>query len=188
MKLYLMDISQLKAEDIANLSEQRQAKANKYIFERDRKLSLAVGVLLDRGLKEYGLRERDVVFAYGPCGKPYLKDYPAIHFNVSHSQDLAIAVFSKTDIGCDVELLRPYDKAIAQEAFTPKERELLDSAEDKDSAFTQLWVMKESYLKAIGTGLKTEMNLLNIDKTRWKITSQKYNNYYIAICEESKNE
>lgn len=41
-------------------------------------------LLLRYGLrKEYGINE-NVVLSEGSCGKPYLSNYPFVHFNLSH--------------------------------------------------------------------------------------------------------
>lgn len=43
-------------------------------------------------------------------------------------------------------------KSVENRVFTLDESKLLDSSEDENAAFFSLWTLKESWLKAIGTG------------------------------------
>ncbi len=66
--------------------------------------------LLAVGLRElYGMEMNTSVRAglsYGQHGKPYLRNHPEIHFNISHCEGLAVCVFSDTETGVDVERIR----------------------------------------------------------------------------------
>lgn len=137
------------------LSEERQKKIASLRFEKDQKLSLGAGMLLDLGLREYGVRERDVLMAKGPVGKPYLPEHPEIHFNLSHSGNVAMAVFSDREAGCDVEQIKKSVKRVADRFFCEPERQFLaeaDSEEEESRRFFQIWTLKESYLKVTGEG------------------------------------
>lgn len=178
------------------MSAQRRLRAERYLFEKDRLLCLAAGVLIDRGLQEYGLREADVQFACNGYGKPYLPAYPQIHFNVSHAGTMAVAVFSDREIGCDVEPLLALDAGIAA-CFAPEEQAALRRSGNPDRDFTRLWVCKESFLKALGVGLAQPLNTFcvrldgnsavlaqTISPKAWKLTEYQQDDYYIAVCEE----
>ena len=77
------DIEGLDLEHaFASVSPQRRDYALRYRFELDRRLSLAVYLLLCEGLKEeYGISELQE-FVFGHHGKPALKNHPEIHFNL----------------------------------------------------------------------------------------------------------
>ncbi len=196
-KLYTMDICLVGDSDASLLSPERRNKALRYIHSIDRKLSIAASLLIARGLVEYGVNERDVEYAYNEYGKPYFKSYPSIHFSISHSGTMAACAFSERAVGCDIEILRPYDDDVARACFTPFEREDIFSMDDRAYGFTRLWTAKESFLKALGTGLALPMQNFsirfiedeivleeNIDKRMWKITTEMVDNHIIAICEE----
>ena len=196
LKQYWIPANALSVAQIEALSAQRKAKAERYLFEKDRLLCLAAGVLIDRGLQEYGLREADVRFACTVHGKPYLPEYPQIHFSVSHAGTMAVAVFSGHEIGCDVEPLLAVDADIAA-CFTPEEQAALRRSDDPNRDFTRLWVCKESFLKALGTGLEQPMNTFcvrldthsavleqTISPKAWKLTEYQQGDYYFAVCEE----
>lgn len=196
MKLYELAVDELRAEDISALSEARRTYAAQHRFEKDRLLCLAAGVLLDRGLRQYGLCERSVRIAAGTYGKPYLPEYPQIHFSLSHSGERAFAAFSAHEIGCDIERIRPVRPAVAARGFTPEELAQLQHSDRPDVDFFRLWTCKESFLKAIGTGLQTPLSaftvrlhpegaelIQSLHPASWALTELSRPGYRLAVCE-----
>lgn len=92
-------------------------------------------------------------------GKPYLPDYPAFHFSLSHSGNLVVCAVSSVPIGVDLERERPVRPGIAARWFTPEEQNLLAS---DPSAFFDLWMAKEAVLKEIGCGLCGELKNVSV--------------------------
>ncbi len=164
-KIILVKTSDLKESDIASLSSARLEKASRYLQAKDRLLSLAAGIALDKGLQEYGLREKDATILTNEHGKPYLKDYPNIHFNLSHSGEIALAVFDGREVGCDIERKRPLKEEVMKRCFSKEEREYIEKAKDKDEAFTRIWVYKESFIKALGMGLAMSLSSFSVAPT-----------------------
>ncbi len=159
-KIYWITIQKVPEEaffrSAGMLSKQRRGKAEGFLYEKDRNLSLAAGILLDWGLSSYGLRERETEIACGEKGKPFLRDYPGIHFNLSHSRDMALAVFAEVETGCDIEEIQEADMALAEKFFSPGEYAYLAAqpkGRERDRAFCRIWTLKESFLKAVGAGL-----------------------------------
>ena len=193
-----MTVNALTEADVSDLSDARHAHAARYRFEKDRLLCLAAGVLLDRGLRRYGLCERTVSIAAGKHGKPYFPEYPEIHFSLSHSGTRALAVFSECEIGCDIERIRPVSPAVAARAFTPEERAQLRASDQPDIDFFRLWTCKESFLKALGTGLHTPPDAFTVrlhpdgaelvqtlHPARWTLTEHARPGYRLAVCEQA---
>ena len=116
-------------------------------------------------------------FVHGPAGKPALAHWPGLHFNVSHSADVAlIAVTRRGEVGVDVERLRPFanDLGMAERFFSPYETGVLRSLEGerRRAAFFHAWTRKEAYLKARGQGLsygleRVEVTLLPEEAARF---------------------
>lgn len=150
------------ADWASGLSEYRQEKIKKMRFLEDKLLSLGAGLLLDQGLKQWGLSERTAVLEYCGNGKPCLKDHPDKHFNLSHSGTLVMAAFSDHEIGCDVEKVKPGRLKVARRFFTESEQAYLDdpalSDKERDQLFARLWTLKESVLKATGEGVRMPLN------------------------------
>ncbi|MFN0218781.1 MAG: 4'-phosphopantetheinyl transferase family protein [Hyphomicrobium sp.] len=94
-------------------------------------------------------------------GKPMLGEPWAalgLHFNLSHSGDLAVFAFARrSEIGIDIEVLRdlPDAVALAKRFFSPAETAALSAlgAEDRQRAFFACWTRKEAFVKALGLGL-----------------------------------
>lgn len=168
--LYWMDTGELEDEISFSryykiMSLERQRKVESCLFMKDKRLSLGAGILMDKGLSAYGLCERETLVAYGESGKPYLPQYPHIHFNLSHSGSRALAVFASVETGCDIEQIQQADLALAERFFTRKEYAFIAGQagrERQDEAFFRLWTLKESFLKAVGAGLNLALNAFEI--------------------------
>ena len=104
-----------------------------------------------------GTPARKLRFEYGFNGKPSLAAHD-IHFNISHSADLALFAFAPDrDVGVDVENERPVRRLldVAQRFMSDEElSNLAATAPDRrDSAFLKSWVIREARLKAEGKGV-----------------------------------
>lgn len=142
------------------LSEKRQQKIKRFRYAQGKALSLGAGLLLDYGLRQYGIRERETALIYGENKKPYLRDYPEMFFNLSHSGSIAMAVFAGREVGCDVEQIGKPDFRVATRFFAEGEKKLLEKAgdEETDKLFYRLWVLKESFLKVTGEGIRMPLD------------------------------
>lgn len=139
--------------------EKRQ-RILRYRQEKDRLLALLAWSMAAAMLREAGAE--DLTLAYTAQGKPFLKHHPAIHFNLSHGGEMAVCAVSDRPVGADIEPLLPYDAEMAAFAFSPAERRWLAEQADASLAFTRLWVIKESYLKCLGSGLSYPLQELTL--------------------------
>lgn len=148
-----------------SLSAYRREKADKVKFPEDKKRSVAAGILLNQGLSAYGLRECDMVYGTNQNGKPFFREYPQIRFSLSHSGEYVMAAFSDVEIGCDIQQMKKTDLKIAQRFFTPEEYAYVTGREGsaaQEEVFYRIWVLKESFLKAVGTGMALSMTDFSI--------------------------
>jgi len=164
-KLYKLNTESLEDAEIfrrfyEELSQGRRHKIDSMRQQKGKLLALGAGVLIDQGLQEYGLREAEVGIAFGENEKPYFPDYPDIHFNVSHSEKMVLAVFADTEIGCDIEYIAPIKMKIAKRFFCPSEYEYIMQQEEEKriETFYRFWTLKESFMKATGLGMKLSMD------------------------------
>lgn len=147
------------------LSPARRNKTDNYHFTEDKRLSVGAGALLDKGLSYYGLKEADVKVSYNKNGKPFLTDFPEIHFNLSHSGTMVFAIFTDTEAGCDIEKIKPADLRVARRFFCDGEYRYVagqKSERGQQEAFFRLWTLKESFVKATGAGLLIPLNSFEI--------------------------
>jgi 4'-phosphopantetheinyl transferase len=157
--LWLVDLD--RAADTGALSADEQARAARFVFERDARRFRHARAALRRLLaRSTGTPAADLVFDAGAHGKPALRgiDLP---FNLSHAGPLGlIGIGSAHAIGVDIELLHRIDQAdaLAQRLYTPGERALLAALDGSayELAFLRCWTRKEACLKAVGCGLAVE--------------------------------
>ncbi|NLT40165.1 MAG: 4'-phosphopantetheinyl transferase superfamily protein [Clostridiales bacterium] len=110
---------------------------------------LTAYALLRRELKLYHGISRPVI-AYEKAGKPYLPEYPRLHFSISHSREYAVCAVSDTPVGTDGETVRALRDSLWRRVLTQSEYSWADG--DPGRLF-RLWTLKESYFKFTGTGL-----------------------------------
>lgn len=150
-------------------SSGRRRAADSFRFMKDRRLSVGASALLDAGLREFGLRERDMSYGRSEYGKPFFLNAPDIHFNISHSATKVAVAFSDREVGCDIEQVitaRLSDRSAVQEAakclemagrfFTSEEymaMKAMESPSERIRMFYRCWTLKESYMKATGLGM-----------------------------------
>ena len=152
-----MDVSGLDLNKIPGyVSKARIKKASKYFHEKDRSLSIGAEMLLN-----YVLSEIDI---YGPVfdtdkyGKPYLKNYSDVYFNLSHSQKYVACAVSDSPVGVDIEHVTDIDLNLAKQFFYGAEYEYILNNNDQMKAFFELWVLKESYMKMTGLGFRLALD------------------------------
>jgi 4'-phosphopantetheinyl transferase len=100
-------------------------------------------------------------------GKPYLSGESTLRFSVSHSDHrLVVALCESAEVGVDLQFQDQSTdiEAIARCFFTSREREILSrtSLREKRSMFFRIWVLKEAWLKAQGTGLRVPLSVAEV--------------------------
>ncbi|WP_018410077.1 4'-phosphopantetheinyl transferase family protein [Methyloversatilis thermotolerans] len=154
------------AQALALLSADERARAARFHFDADRHRFQSARILLRRLLSRHGGSQRapqDWRFVVGEWGRPRLtveQGGDRLHFNVSHARSAIACVLSGNPLcGVDVEDRVPDDFAsLADDFFAPAESAWLrgaDSVLTRAQRFLMLWTLKESWVKARGTGLAT---------------------------------
>ncbi|HEV7515505.1 MAG TPA: 4'-phosphopantetheinyl transferase superfamily protein [Thermoanaerobaculia bacterium] len=153
------------------LSADEHERARRFRFDVHRRRYIVGRGALRRLLGAYlGADPAGLRFGYGPRGKPELPDGRGLGFNLSNSEDLALAGFLRDrEIGVDVEYLKEMDdfESIATRFFSPSEVAALAQVprERKKEAFFNCWTRKEAYLKAVGEGLAAPLNSFDVTLT-----------------------
>ncbi|MDR2762994.1 MAG: 4'-phosphopantetheinyl transferase superfamily protein [Planctomycetaceae bacterium] len=178
--------------------EFRREEALRFRYRRDSLLSLSAYLLL-----EYGTNLSRPSFYCNEFGKPYLS--PQLEksntpfFNLSHTDGIAVCFIAKEEVGIDVEhLIEPKDSLIKYVCSDCEQRKLAQSSYPSE-LLTRYWVLKESYLKAIGRGLS--VHPCEIDFSEYETDSFCTNDGYcfriissilpkilIAVCQKTHNE
>lgn len=155
----------------ATLSPDELARANRFHFERHRLRYIAGRGLLREILSRYlGAEPATLNFVYGENGKPALSANTGAsnpHFNLSHSEDLALlAVSHAGPLGVDLEAVRSLEDAgeLVARFFSTGENEVFQAlpSAHQPHAFYNLWTRKEALLKATGAGIGRLLNRVEV--------------------------
>lgn len=148
------------------LSDEETAQAARFRFERDRDLYVVAHALVRTALSCYAeVPPWEWRFQTVGHGKPLIaaEHGSTLRFNLSHTRGMAVcAVTAAGEIGVDVEFLgrARSDLELAERYFAPAETATLVglSPETLHDRFLQFWTLKESYIKAVGTGLSMPLD------------------------------
>lgn len=141
------------------VSERRKMKVSRLKQNKDKRLSLGAGILLYYASLKYGFSLSEIT--YGENGKPYIPGSD-VNFSISHSENIAVLAVATFEVGCDIERILSPDLKIAKRFFTNEEYYDIISSDEKNVDFYRFWTLKESYLKATGSGLKTPLDSFRI--------------------------
>ena len=148
VKVYLLDVELVKKNKSAItdfIDKSRAEKAERYLDEKDRLLSLGGSYLIKRFVGDHYIDENK---------KPRSDK---AFFNVSHSgEKAAIAVSSDREIGLDIEKDLPVTKCLADYCLSDEELGYSDSGQP----FLKFFVAKESLAKADGKGIRKDIKLI----------------------------
>ena len=172
IKIYMVRADAFWQQDLflqgcRQLDCERLAKVNACRSVEDKARSLCCGLLLQDVLRRYeGTCERlEIRYSYGKYGKPYLKDYPALHIGLSHSGAFAVLAVSDEEVGIDVQMVRPLRDGVIRRTLSRteyKRYEQMPTPQEKQDWFFRCWCAKESYAKLTGKGLLGEFRAITL--------------------------
>ena len=153
--------------------------------------SAAHKLLADVLKKYYGIS--GFALEKGEQGKPYLPEYPEIHFNLSHCRGLVVCGISRNEIGVDAEFIRSYKPNVMKRIFSPEERDFVISSEDPDTDFFRIWTLKEALGKYLGKGIFFDLSRFSFspggefpkcENMEGKIFTQKilHEKWVVSVC------
>lgn len=164
IRILCADISGITEAEYQILYErasiQRRIRADRYRSKTDATRCLAADALL-----RFALGTGDYTEEKEPDGKPYLKEYPDFHYNLSHSGRWVVLAYGDSCLGVDVEEIRMDTdiSAISSRFYSPEERHyVLEEPALSRSRFFEVWTGKESYIKFLGTGLKIDLRSFSV--------------------------
>ena len=195
-RVYILDVNGLEDKGkfrdwYEKMPDFRKEKIDKMKPENSKRLSLGAGILFYEGLKELGIDPESVEIRLGENEKPYLVG-EGVFFNLSHSDNVAVAAFSDKEVGIDVEKIKTFNDGLIKYVFDESEicaiksnaekngntdlvrykicleddngKEEIDSnREIYNSLYTGLWTMKESVMKYNGKGISMNPKKIVID-------------------------
>ncbi|MBO4901920.1 MAG: 4'-phosphopantetheinyl transferase superfamily protein [Lachnospiraceae bacterium] len=175
--IYIASIDTCKADDLLPLvCEERREYALKYRMEADRIRSLACALLLQYAYTDAGGKVLKAIrLTHDDNGKPViLEDAPSPlpYFSISHTGSYVAVATGNTPVGIDIERIRTCNDSIIRRFFSGEEQAFINGEGKRqaglsrpaatDLAFTQIWTLKESFLKATGQGMKLGLDTFSV--------------------------
>jgi phosphopantetheinyl transferase len=177
------EVNILSSESVFDLPENLVLVYCKNVSTNSNKQVLDKNLLLSKTLKTASvsleLFYEELTVERELTGKPKMKNLQgdSIGLSITHSDELFICGLNrKGEIGIDTEKV---DRII-----NPRLLNRILHNEEQLSHFKsviQLWTLKEAVLKLIGTGLRTNMNKLQIKPKSDFIFEVNHNNYELTI-------
>ena len=148
------------------LDESERARADRFRVATSRNQNIVGRGMARRLLSRDLIDPRAIRFDVEPHGKPFVVEPSDAKrpFNIAHTDGLVLCSVGSSGhqlIGVDVERLgRRTDPELANRYFSKPEIEFLDQFREprqRHDVFLRIWTLKESFIKAIGTGLQTPL-------------------------------
>ncbi|WP_234737003.1 4'-phosphopantetheinyl transferase family protein [Tellurirhabdus bombi] len=138
------------------LRDEEIARAQRYHQDADRqRFVISRGVLRVLLGMHTGQPHKEIQLVVGANQKPMLRDFPAVHYSVSHSGDWILMALAKHSVGVDIEKINPsfVFQEVVTHSFGLEEQQAIEASADPAGAFYQLWTRKEALVKATGKGI-----------------------------------
>jgi 4'-phosphopantetheinyl transferase len=109
----------------------------------------------------------EIVASSSGAPEVFIRGHPApLVISLSHSGDAGFCAVGPhgTQLGCDVETVAPRSPAFLADYFTDDEQSLVEQAPsaERDLLITLLWSAKESVLKALRCGLRSDTRSVTV--------------------------
>lgn len=161
------NISISERASLGLLSTEEKQRHEGFQFDIHRYEYLIAHVLLRMTLSRYAaIAPQNWEFRTNEYGKPFIAEgmvVPPLYFSLSHTSGMVACAVARVErVGVDVESIsrRTAWSDVSKHFFAPAEVEYLSQLpeEQRRKAFFEVWTLKESFLKAIGSGLSTALD------------------------------
>lgn len=116
-------------------------------------------------------------------GKPYLENFPDVHFNISHSGEYVVCAVSDVPIGVDIQkIYKRYTPELSARVCSDAEIAKIEHSRQPAAEFTGLWTKKEAVVKMHGIGI-AHGGIKNCIKNE-NIMTYQLGDYFLSVCLE----
>ncbi|KAK9504053.1 hypothetical protein O3M35_010488 [Rhynocoris fuscipes] len=159
------------------IQQEEKERLGKFVFQRDIKSSLIGRLMMRKYISEVCNKSwTDIIISRDTNGKPYYKsnDLP-INFNVSHQGRYTILAGEIGDVDLGVDIMEREYKGgknideffrIMNRNFSNEEwKSIRKSSNEKNqiNKFFRFWCLKESFVKATGTGITVDLQKISFN-------------------------
>lgn len=164
-------------------------------LSRSEQSAAAYNLLRSKLAEHFCTDSARITFRKDEKGCPFVEGIDGVFISVTHTDGLVACAFADSRVGVDAEKVSVRRKSVEKRIFTDGEISLVDTSSAPDSAFFALWTLKESYLKAIGTGFSdnaktveffTLENPIKSNKEEYTFDTQFLGDFAISVCQKTK--
>jgi 4'-phosphopantetheinyl transferase len=153
--VWSLDVPDISATPLLSLlSDDERARARRLVKPQDGSRFIAARAGLRKLLSGVtATAPREIAFAYSPFGKPALADHAGVHFNLSHSEGMAVlAITRRAPVGIDLELNKLFAAGMEEQFLSSAELALLEglASDARNARLVETWAAKEALIKLHG--------------------------------------
>ena len=138
--------------------------------------------LMLSGLLESRFGITDFKISIAEHGKPYLADYPNVHFSISHCQKAIAVGVSGNPVGIDVEGFRHFNETLLDKTMNATQKADIIASQSPEQTFAAYWTRKEAVFKLLGTGITDNLHDILTDKTKTDTTLNLDKGYAVSVA------
>ena len=181
---------------LSGIQVEEKERICKFMFQKDAKASIAGRLMMRKIISDiYGISWKDVQLQRTDKGKPYHCNSTSkitLSFNVSHQGDWTIlaAESNGSHIGADIMKIESPANKKTQEFFRIMKRQFTqeewlqifsgDTEQKQLANFYRNWCLKESFVKALGTGITYDLQSLSF-KTKEELNENSINSTELFV-------
>ena len=200
MTIYCLNVTKIPEVPYEELrlmvSEERRKKADSKKNLEDKYKCLYTELFLKYVFEENGFCTENFRLHYNECGKPYFDETK--FFNISHSGDWIVIAIGKSETGIDIEKIKDGRNKAFESVFKQVENDYINSFPEYEQSkyITQIWTLKESYVKYLGKGILSELKNFSVDALSKKVMTSNgeilsdlkvdsillEDDYYLSFC------
>ncbi|MGF9964764.1 4'-phosphopantetheinyl transferase family protein [Bacillus rhizoplanae] len=183
------------------ISEERRARISLRKTYEDIMREIVCDVLVQHIVyKKYGI-ENMIEWDRTSYGKPYIQKLPSFQFSLSHAGEWVVCAVDTEPIGIDIECVQAVDFQATKHLFSSQEQKWWQQiTEDKQlETFYRIWTAKESYIKAIGTGVSKNLSSFTVSLSEGRVYDEQLKGiwlikhipfrreYILSVCTRGKD-
>ena len=169
------------------VQRQNRLKSMKHIGTR-KQMALSYLLMVYGILQNYEIDIRKKEMDFGNRGKPFFKNMPDVHFNMSHCDLGVVCAISDSPVGVDIQDFGKGFENIIKMVLSQDEQNKYREAESPDKYFIHAWTVKESVVKCFGEGLYMDVKSIDTCSLDYHIESWRNEKCEISVCSMEEKE
>ena len=152
---------------LEKLPPRRKEKALRFTVHNGRISCIVSYLLFLYGFRNLYHMETTPDFAGDKFEKPYLADYPEIHFNLSHCNNGCACIMDNFEVGIDLQEIRKVSLKTFEKTCNADEILEIQNSDNPEKEFCRIWSYKEALSKLTGEGIFRDVSNISSSKVKF---------------------